>query len=119
MCYYYLYGNQNNKFLNAYQNFRKYEKNIEGRKNRTQYEVIYRIISEIVFYNRNDSLIRNELQRYWAKNPSDRYFRTIIQILTKKQSYELSLQKGMNDNKALFKFVNEYGLFLAEFRFWD
>ena len=119
MCYYYLYGNQNNKFFNAYQNFRKYEKIIEGRKNRTQYEVIYRIISEIVFYNRNDSLIRNELQRYWAKNPSDRYFRTIIQILTNKRSHELSRQKGMNDNIALFKFVNEYGLFLAEFRFWD
>lgn len=119
MCYYYLYGNQNSKFFNAYQNFRKYEKIIESRKNRTQYEVIYRIISEIVFFNRNDSDVRNELQRYWVKNSNDRYFRTIIQILTNKRQYRLSLRKGINDNISLFEFVNEYGLFLAEFRFWD
>lgn len=119
MCYYFLYGNQNDKFFDAYQKFRKYEKRIESRKNRTQYEVIYRIIAEIVFFNRNDSFIRNELKWYWAKNSNESYFRTIIQILTNKRSYKLSCQKGLNDNKSLFEFINEYGLFLAEFRFWD
>ena len=119
MCYYYLYGNQNIKFSSAYENFKKYEKNIESRKNRTRYEVIYRIISEIIFFNRNDSFIRNEMQQYWEKNSSDTFFRSIIQILTNKRSQITNSLKGVDENISLFEFVNEYGLFLAEFRFWD
>lgn len=119
MCYYYLYGNQNLKFISAYENFMKYEKTVESRKNRTRYEVIYRIISEIIFFNRNDSYLNDELQQYWSINQNDSFFKKIIKILTEKNQKKPNLQQDIEDNITLFRFVDEYGLFLAEFRFWD
>ena len=118
MCYYYLYGNQNASFVCAYEKFKKYEKNVESRKNRTRYEIVYRIISEIVFFNRSTMYLRNELQEYQKNNQNDMFFKMVIRILTSKSHNELNLQPD-DDNIRLFQFVNEFGLFLAEFRFWE
>ena len=75
-------------------------------------------ISEIVFFNRSTMYLRNELQEYQKNNQNDTFFIMVIRILTSKSHNELNLQPD-DDNIRLFQFVNEFGLFLAEFRFWE
>ena len=116
MSYYHLYGKDDERFINSYKMFQKHENAIEKRQTRTRYEIIYRIITEIVFFGRDDSRINNELEQYWSINSGDTFFKTIIDTI--KNRSHVVIQSD-SDDSAFFKFIKRTGLFLAEFRFWE
>lgn len=117
MCYYKINGKDNSEFKQSYEQFKKYESIVESRKNRTKYEVIYRLICDLIFEKHSEGEINSICETY--SNLSDGYdfFSPVFDIIRKKH---INTEEGIYKNDSFFyKGIKDKGIFLAELRFWE
>lgn len=120
ICYLKLYGNLSFKFQSAYENFCKYNQLILSRKNATQYDNIYKQITDLIVmeHTGNLSQVINDSNKILSQEISS-FFKPIIQDIIKRTKKVPDENFTYSDNAKLYTSLNEHKIFLAEFRFWE
>lgn len=120
MCYFIILGNKSKKFKKSYKNFLQYENLIEKRDNNTKYEIMYRTIAQLIFdYSPNTVKQDIEIcQNLLTKDSTSNFFKPVIEDIKDRMQNNI-ISKAYLDNSYFYRRINELGIFLAEFRFWD
>lgn len=117
MCCYHI--NKDEKFQEYYAKFINYEEKIGGRKNKTLYESMYRVIAKLIFDDINiieKSIICEELLK---NNKLPDFFVPIINDINNRFNINNVIDYNYNSDKRFYKYINDNNIFLAELRFWD
>lgn len=120
MCYLILYGPASMLFHRAYAGFDKYHKLVSSRKNATQYDDIYKQITDLIILEHSgheDEV--NAKARTVLSQSSSRFFAPVLQGIIKRTDSSPSEDTIYSDNVNLYMSLNKYRIFLAEFRFWE
>lgn len=119
MCYFKMFGNRNEKFKESYKKFIYYEKKVENRNNATKYEVMYRMIAQLICNPSQDSTKQRISKcKDILKNNIPDFFRDIVEDI-KNRLKVTNKEKKYLSNSHFYKKMNDLGIFLAEFRFWE
>lgn len=118
MTYYLLYGLNDKIFKSSYEKFKTYEKAVESRKNRTKYEVMYRTIAKLILDNCDKSQIISTCEAFLSSPICTDFFIPIFKDIYNK-AQNIKSDKNYRENSFFYETINNLGIFLAEFRFWD
>lgn len=118
MCYFIVDGRNSERFKNAYQQFIKHQENIENRKNSTKYEAMYRAICELIVSDEPKNNIICTCNKYLSQMQCSDFFYPIFQDIKNRVS-GIREKVEYKNNCNFYKGINEKGIFLAEFRFWE
>lgn len=118
MTYYLLYGLNDKLFKSTYEKFKTYEKAVESRKNRTKYEVMYRTIAKLILDNCDKSQIISTCEAFISSPKCTDFFIPIFKDIYNK-AQNIKSDKNYRENSFFYETINNLGIFLAEFRFWD
>lgn len=120
MCYLILFGNNSHQFEEAYASFCKYHKLISARDNSTQYDNIYKKITDlIIMEHKKDTINLNNLLEGMISQDIESFFIPIIKdIKIRTQNHPIE-NNVRSSNIQFYHILNKYKIFLAEFRFWE
>lgn len=118
MCYFIVDGPSSKNFKDAYQQFIKFEELLENRKNATKYESVYRDILDLIVLDKSKNDIIYTCNKYLSSVQYTDFFYPIFQDI-KNRACGIYNNNAYQNNCNFYKNINEKGIFIAEFRFWD
>jgi hypothetical protein len=118
MCYLKLYGIENEQFQSAYESFNKYHQQISNRKNATQYDNIYKQITDLIILEHSGDFDKlNSFSNKILAQETPNFFQPILQNIIRRTTTDTDTM--YSDNAHFYSKLNQYKIFLAEFRFWE
>lgn len=118
MCYFVVEGRNSKKFKHAYQEFIKYEELVESRVNASRYESMYRTICDLIVLDNSKESIENICNKYLSLLDNGDFFYPIFEDI-KNRACGIFDRTAYRNNSNFYKAINDKGIFLAEFRFWE
>lgn len=118
MCYFIVEGRNSEKFKHAYQKFIKYEELVGSRANASRYESTYRTICDLIVLDNSKESIENICNKYLSLLDDEDFFYPIFEDIKNRTCGNLDRRTYQN-NCNFYKAINDKGIFLAEFRFWE
>ena len=118
MCYFIVEGRNGEKFKHAYQKFIKYEELVGSRANASRYESTYRTICDLIVLDNSKESIENTCNKYLSLLDDKDFFYPIFEDI-KNRTCGILDRTTYQNNCAFYKAINDKGIFLAEFRFWE
>ena len=120
MCRLIIYGYNSSDFNQAYDKFNKYYTAITTRENSTQYEELYKALLDIIIMERKGKCqeIVAQIDMLLSKSPNQFFYPILIDIKTRNKQ-DIGTTREYEDNEVLYRTLNMYKIFLAEFRFWE
>ncbi|MNW41298.1 hypothetical protein D3C74_184320 [compost metagenome] len=120
MCYLILYGPESNQLHTVNKSFNKYHKLISSRENATQYDDIYKQMTDLIIleHSGHEDEVSIMARSILAQRSSD-FFTPILHDLIKRTDKNFDKTCTYSENVRFYTSLNQHRLFLAEFRFWE
>lgn len=120
MCYLVLHGPSSMQFQTAYESFVKYHTLVSSRKNATQYDDIYKQITDLIIleHTGHENETNIKAQSVLSQNANG-FFTPVLQEIIDRTDFSDKIKTGYSENINFYVCLNKYRIFLAEFRFWE